>query len=81
MKKMLNTEFNFEIGQLFKVLIGIDETYDFKWFQKDDIVRLIGIYPNMILLEKVKPGKDGWHMRQGYNKNAWSLELEPYYGR
>ena len=65
-----------KIGTLFRVKKEMRETFDSKWITKGDIVRCIGVYPHHILVEKVKAGKDGWHMRQSYCLNGIDEDLE-----
>lgn len=66
----------FELGQILRVLKPMPETLTKKWITKGDIVRVIGIYPHHIMVEKLKPGKDGWRMRQCYCLNGIDNDLE-----
>lgn len=65
------------IGKLLKVIKGTPEKQDAKWLETGDIVRIIGIYPHIIMVEKVKGG--GWnndyHMRQCYPITSLHLNL------
>ena len=64
------------IGKLFIVSRGTPEKHDAKWLSTGDVVEVIGIYPHIIMVQKVKPGGDGkWHMRQCYPKKCLHLNL------
>lgn len=64
------------IGQKFRVKKEMPEKFDAKWITKGDIVRVIGVYPHHILVEKIKAGSHGWHMRQSYCVNGLWNDLE-----
>lgn len=69
----------FKIGQLLKVLKPMGNKEGNKlWITKGDIVQVIGIYPHHILVERLKPGKDGWRPRQSYCLNGIARDLEVY---
>ena len=64
------------IGQILRVKKEMPETIHGKWITKGDIVRVIGIYPHHILVEKIKAGSHEWHMRQCYCVNGLWNDLE-----
>ena len=66
----------FAMGQLLKVKKEQKETFDKKWITKGDIVRVIGIYPHHILIEKIKAGCGNWHMRESFSLNGIENDLE-----
>ena len=66
----------FKLGQTLKVLTPMPEMTNRKWITKGDIVKVIGIYPHHIMVERLKPGKDGWRMRQCYCRNGIENDLE-----
>ena len=65
------------IGKLLKVIKGTPEKQDAKWLETGDVVRIIGIYPHIIMVEKVKGGgwKKDYHMRQCYPRTSLHLNL------
>lgn len=65
-----------KVNKIYRVKKVMNEMFDAKWITKGDIVRCIGIYPHHILVEKLKPGKNGWRMRQCYCKNGIEKDLE-----
>ena len=71
-----------KIGKLLRVTKGIPETDKCKWLCTGDIVRIIGIYPHIIMVERVKPfqnifspGATSKHMRQCYPIASLHLNL------
>ena len=66
------------IGQLLRVTNGTPEKHNAKWFETNDIVEVVGIYPHIIRCQKIKRGAHGWRMTQCYPINSWELNLEPY---
>ena len=63
------------IGKLLKVIKGTPEKQDAKWLETGDIVEIIGIYPHIIMVQKLKEGKYGTHMRQCYPRTSLHLNL------
>lgn len=63
-----------KVGQLLRCKNKYYNKIDKAWIANGDIVRVKEIYPHHILVEKVKPGKNGWHMRQCFCKNGLELE-------
>ena len=66
----------FKLGQILRVLKPMPETTSKRWITEGDIVKVIGIYPHHIMVEKLKPGAHGWHMRQCYCLNGIDKDLE-----
>lgn len=65
---------NLYIGKLLKVIDGIPEKQNAKWIETGDIVRIIGIYPHHILVEKTKASPfTKYRMRECFSK--YSLHL------
>ena len=64
------------IGELLRVTVGTPEKQDAKWLEKGDIVEVVGIYDHIFMVQKLKEGKDGFHMRQCYPRSSWWLNLE-----
>lgn len=65
-----------KVGQLLKCKNGWKNKIDLAWIEDGDIVKVKEIYPHHVLVEKVKPGKGGWHMRQCFCLNGLELDLE-----
>jgi len=65
------------IGKKLRVRSATPEKADAKWLQVGDVVEVKGIYPHIILVERLKPvAKDGWKMRQCYGINTLDMFLE-----
>lgn len=63
------------IGQILRVKKGIPEKEYAKWLETGDHVRVIGIYPHNILVEKTK-SVNGYHMRECFPRESWTLNLK-----
>lgn len=64
-----------KVGELLRVTVGTPERQNAKWLEAGDVVEVIGNYDNIFMVEKLKEGKDGYHMRQCYPNNSWELNL------
>lgn len=65
-----------KVGQLLRCKNGERNYLDTAWIVDGDVVRVKEIYPHHILVEKVKPGKYGTHMRQCFCRNGIELDLQ-----
>ena len=61
-----------KIGDLLKVKVGDQLGEETSLIKKGDVMKVIGIYPNIIMVEKVK----GYHLRRCYPKKSWFINLE-----
>ena len=64
-----------QVGDVMRVKQGFPEMQHAKWMETNDIVTVTGIYPHVILVEKVKE-VNGWHMRQCFQCRRWREFLE-----
>lgn len=62
---------DFEVGQLYKVIQGDEPKMDALWLRTGDVVKIIGVYPYVVLVEKVK----GYHLRQCFIRRCWRQYL------
>lgn len=61
-----------KIGDLMKVKAGDRLGEENSLIKKGDIVKVTGIYPHIIMVEKLK----GYHLRRCYPRKSWFLNLE-----
>lgn len=64
-----------KVGDVMRVTNGFPEMQHSKWLETNDIVTVTGIYPHVILVEKVKE-VNGWHLRQCFQRRRWRDYLE-----
>ena len=61
-----------KIGDLMRVKVGDRLGEENSLIKKGDIVKVIGIYPYNIMVEKIK----GYHLRRCYPRKSWFINLE-----
>lgn len=64
-----------KVGELLKVTVGTPERQNAAWLQAGDVVQVIENSRNVFMVEKLKGGMNGFHMRQCYPNNSWELNL------
>lgn len=64
-----------KVGELLRVTVGTPERQNAKWLEVGDIVQVIENSKNVFVVEKLKGGRNGFHMRQCYPNNSWELNL------
>ena len=63
------------LGQKMIVTSGIHPKENAMWLDGGDEVRLIGIYPHVILVEKVDGRTKGYRLRECFPRESWELNL------
>jgi len=63
------------LGQKMIVTKGIHQKENALWLEGGDVVRLIGIYPHVILVEKVDGRTKGYRLRECFPRESWELNL------
>ena len=61
-----------KIGDLMKVKVGDSFGAESSLMRKGDIVKVIGIYPYNIMVERIK----GYKLRRCYPRASWYINLE-----
>ena len=64
-----------QVGELLRVVVGTPEKQSAKWLEAGDIVKVVENNKHIFMVEKLKGGKDDWHMRQCYPNVCWKLSL------
>jgi hypothetical protein len=62
---------DFQEGQLYEVLQGDEAKVDGLWLRIGEKVRVIGVYPYIVLVERVT----GYPIRQCYIRRTWRKYL------
>ena len=64
-----------KVGEILRVAAGSPEKHDAKWLEVGDIVKVIGNYDNIFMVESLKGGRNGFRIRQCYPNSGWRLSL------
>lgn len=63
------------LGQKMIVTKGIHPKDDALWLDGGDIVKVIGIYPHVVLVEKLESRTKGYRLRECFPRESWELNL------
>lgn len=61
-----------KIGDLMKIKVGDRPGEESSLMRKGDVVKVIGIYPYNIMVERIK----GYKLRRCYPRASWFINLE-----
>lgn len=64
--------FELKVGDLLKVKTRVSTKEFGRWLQAGDVVKVIAVYPHIVMVEAVK----GLRIRQSYGRKWWKMELE-----
>lgn len=61
-----------KVGDYYRVISGYPARQDASWIHTGDLVKVIGVYPYVILVEQVK---EGYCMRECFSKQTMNFHL------
>lgn len=73
---MIVPSVEFNVGDYFKVIKGYNATQDASWIHTGDVVKVIKVYPHVILVERTKRNGDGSRMRECFQKQSFFINLK-----